>query len=164
MGIEELLAGRLFQIAFVVDDLDEALRRYTAVLGGEPWRCYMFSAAIHRTCEYRGAPRDFTARLALNDGSPQIELIEPVRGPSIHRDWLEERGEGVHHVGVVVESVQAATTRMEEAGYDAIQSGTGFGADGDGAYAYFDTRRDLGVVVEAVEPPGRMPDPEFVWP
>jgi hypothetical protein len=32
-----------------------------------------------------------------------------------------------------------------------------FGADGDGAAAYFDTEDALGFLVEAVEPPSRMP-------
>ena len=164
MGVEELLGGRLFQIAFVVEDLEQGLERYTRVLGGAPWRCYTFSASLHSTCDYRGGPTDFSARLALNDASPQIELIEPVHGPSIHREWLDQCGEGVHHLGVIVESVAAATAHMEAAGYERIQSGAGFGTGGDGAYAYFDARRELGLVLEAVEPPRRMPDAEFVWP
>lgn len=53
---------------------------------------------------------------------------------------------------------------MAAAGYEVVQAGSGFGVDGDGAYAYFDTWRDIGLSIEAVEPPGRMPDPDFVWP
>jgi hypothetical protein len=162
--IESLLPGRVFQVAFVVRDLDAALGRYTGLLGGAPWRCYAFSAAIHRSASYRGGPTDFSVRLALSDTSPQYELIEPQRGPGIHADWLEERGEGFHHLGVVVDSLDEATARMKAAGYDTVQTGAGFGGDGDGAYAYFDTTRDLGFVVEAVEPPGRMPDPDRIWP
>ena len=164
MLAEELVGGRLFQIAFVVPDLQSALDRYTALLSGAPWRCYTFSAAWHSSAEYRGRPTDFVARLALNDGSPQLELIEPVSGPSTHADWLDERGEGVHHLGLLVESVTAARSRMERTGYETVQAGSGFGVDGDGEYAYFDTRRDLGLLLEAVEPPGRLPDPERVWP
>lgn len=164
MDVERLIDGRLFQMAFVVCDFDSALARYTTVLGGAPWRCYTFSAALHRRCEYRGGSTEFASRLALNDGSPQLELIEPLRGSSIHREWLDERGEGFHHVGMVVDSVEAATDRMTQAGYDVVQSGSGFGMDGDGAYAYFDTVRELGFFVEAVEPPRRLPDPDFVWP
>jgi catechol 2,3-dioxygenase-like lactoylglutathione lyase family enzyme len=164
VDVETLLEGRVFQMAFVVRDLEAALRSYTAVLGGAPWRCYTFSAAIHRACEYRGGPTDFSVRLALNGGSPQFELIEPRNGPGIHDDWLRERGEGFHHLGVIVASLDAATARMAASGYEAIQTGSGFGADGDGAYAYFDTTRDLGFVVEAVEPPTRMPDPDEIWP
>ena len=156
--------GQLFQIAFVVRDLDAALDRYTRILGGAPWRIFTFSAAIHREAEYRGGPTDFSVQLALNGTSPQYELIEPQSGRGIHQDWLDERGEGFHHVGVIVESLVEATARMAAGGYDAVQTGAGFGAAGDGAYAYFDTIRDLGCYVEAVEPPERMPEPDRLWP
>jgi catechol 2,3-dioxygenase-like lactoylglutathione lyase family enzyme len=164
VNVESLVDGELFQIAFVVRDLDAALDRYTRVLGGAPWRVFTFSAAMHREAEYRGGPTDFSARLALNGTSPQYELIEPEQGPAIHQDWLDERGEGFHHVGVIVDSLAATVERMAAAGYEAVQTGSGFGANGDGAYAYFDTVADLGCYVEAVDPPARMPDPERVWP
>jgi methylmalonyl-CoA/ethylmalonyl-CoA epimerase len=162
--LETLVDGQLFQIAFVVRDLDAALERYTRVLGGAPWRIFTFSGAIHREAAYHGDPTDFAVRLALNGTSPQYELIEPQRGPGIHQDWLDERGEGFHHVGVIVASLETAVERMAAAGYQAIQTGAGFGAAGDGAYAYFDTVADLGCFVEAVEPPANMPDPDGVWP
>ena len=162
--VAALLDGEIFQIGFVVRDLDAALERHTRVLGGAPWRCWTFSAAIHREAVYRGAPTEFSVRLALNGTSPQFELIEPVSGRGVHGEWLDEHGEGFHHLGVIVDSVEAATQRMAVVGYEAVQVGRGFGADGDGVYAYFDTACDLGYLVEAVEPPQRMPDPERIWP
>jgi methylmalonyl-CoA/ethylmalonyl-CoA epimerase len=162
--VEALVGGEVFQIAYVVRDLDAALERYARVLGGAPWRIFTFSAAIHREASYRGGPTDFSVRLALNGTSPQYELIEPVSGAGVHGAWLEERGEGFHHVGVIVASVAATVERMAAAGYEAVQTGSGFGAGGDGSYAYFDTAADLGFLVEAVEPPERMPDPDRTRP
>jgi hypothetical protein len=60
--------------------------------------------------------------------------------------------------------VQRAVEQMARAGYEVTQSGSGFGAAGDGVYAYFGTEADLGVSIEAVEPPDRMPPPDFLWP
>lgn len=161
---EALVGGGVFQIAFVVRDLDDALDRYTRVLGGAPWRIFTFSAAIHRKAAYRGGATDFSVRLALNGTSPQYELIEPEHGPGVHQEWLDEHGEGFHHVGVIVDSIDATVERMAAAGYEAVQTGAGFGPGGDGRYAYFDTTRDLGFLVEAVEPPEHMPDPDRIWP
>lgn len=109
-------------------------------------------------------PNRLSAGLALNNGSPQLELVEPRKGPSIHADWLAERGEGMHHVGVIVDSLAHAVSAMSQAGYPVIQSGAGFGAARDGAYAYFDTTAHLGLIVEAVEPPDHMPEADFVRP
>ena len=111
--------------------------------------------------QYRGEPAEWSLRLLLNSRSPQFELIEPLDGPSIHADWLAERGEGFHHLGYLVESLAQTTAEMEAIGHRAIARIHSFGADGDGAAAYFDTEEALGFLVEAVEPPARMPPTDF---
>ena len=148
----------------VVSDLDLALQRYTEIFGETRWRIYTFGP--HGRHEYYDAPTTFTVRLALNDASPQIELIQPLEGDSIHRDWLAERGEGLHHIGVVVPSVAAAIDAMTALGCPLMQSGSGFGVggEGDGAYAYIDATATLGVIVEPIEPPSSLPPPDAIWP
>ncbi len=149
-----------FQIAFVVRDLERATREFDARLAAGPWRGWVFGPQGQGR-EYRGRPADWTLRLVLNDSSPQFELIEPLDGPSIHADWLDERGEGFHHIGYVVESLERTTAEMEAAGHPPIARIHSFGADGDGAAAYYDTAEALGFLVEAVEPPSRMPPTDF---
>jgi methylmalonyl-CoA/ethylmalonyl-CoA epimerase len=150
-----------FQIAFVVRDLERAVREFDARLDAGPWRGWVFGPhGLGR--EYHGSPAEWTLRLVLNNRSPQYELIEPLDGPSIHADWLEERGEGFHHVGYVVESVERTTAEMEAAGHPAIARIHSFGAAGDGAAACYDMADALGFVVEAVEPPAQMPPTDFV--
>ena len=57
------------------------------------------------------------AFIAASAGShPQYELVEPLAGPSIHADWLEERGSGFHHVGYVVESLERLPPRWRPPG------------------------------------------------
>ena len=97
----------------------------------------------------------------MNERSPQYELIEPLDGPSIHAEWLEERGEGFQHVAYHVESLERIAAEMEAAGHPAVARIHAFGADGDGAAAYFDTAAALGFLVEAVESPARMPPTDF---
>ena len=141
-------------------DLEHAVREFEARLSAGPWRGWLFGPQGEGR-EYRGAPADWTLRLALNNGSPQYELIEPVTAPSIHADCLAERGEGFHHVAYVVDSVAAVTAEMEAAGHPAIARIHGFGAAGDGAAAYYDTADALGFLVEALEPPSEMPPVDF---
>src|SRR5262249_13774057 len=138
-----------------------AAREFDARLAAGPWRGWVFGPQGEGR-EYRGRPSEWTLRLALNDRSPQYELIEPLDGPSVHADWLAERGEGFQHVGYVVDSLTRTTAEMEAAGHPAIARIHSFGAAGDGAAAYFDTAEVLGFVVEAVEPPARMPLPDFL--
>ena len=149
-----------FQIAFVVRDLERAAREFDRKLSAGPWRGWVFGPQGQGR-EYRGLPAAWTLRLALNERSPQYELIQPLDGPSIHGEWLEEHGEGFHHVGYVVRSLAQTTAEMEAAGHPAIARIHSFGAAGDGAAAYYDTADTLGFLVEAVEPPSRMPSTDF---
>jgi hypothetical protein len=149
-----------FQVAFVVRDLDHFVAKFDGLLMAGPWRGWVFGPHGQGR-EYRGAPAEWTLRLVLSSGSPQYEVIQPLDGPSIHADWLEERGGGFHHVGYVVRSLEETTAEMEAAGHPVIARIHSFGADRDGAAAYYDTADALGFLVEAVEPPARMPAPDF---
>lgn len=158
-----LLGGRVFQLAFVVRDLEVALERYSSTLAAAPWRVFDISSETFGVNLYRGRLAEFTVGLALNDVSPQLELIQPRSGESAWAESLRERGEGFHHVGVLVDSVDEAVERMAAVGCETIQSGRGFGLDGDGAYAYFDAVDRVGCVLEAVEPFGAFIGPDRVW-
>ena len=150
-----------FQIAFVVADLERAARTFDQLLPAGPWRGWIFGPQGEGR-EYRGRPAAWTLRLALAGRSPQYELIQPLAGPSIHADWLAERGEGFHHVGYVVRSLAETTMEMEAAGHPAVARIHSFGADGDGAAAYYDTAEALGFLVEVVEPPVALPPTDFM--
>lgn len=149
-----------FQIAFVVRDIERAVWEFDARLSAGPWRGWIFGPQGQGR-EYHGAPAEWTLRLVLNERSPQYELIEPLDGPSIHADWLEQKGEGFHHVAYVVDSLARVTAEMEAAGHPVIARIHSFGAADDGAAAYFDTGGELGFFVEVVEPPVQMPPADF---
>lgn len=53
---------------------------------------------------------------------------------------------------------------MVSAGYDLLQSGHGYGLDGDGGFAFFDTIDDFGILLEGIEVPRRRRPPDGVWP
>jgi methylmalonyl-CoA/ethylmalonyl-CoA epimerase len=149
-----------FQIAFVVHDLERTAREFNARLAAGPWRGWIFGPQA-RGREYHGRPANWTLRMALNSRSPQYELIQPLDGPSVHADWLRERGEGFHHVGYIVGSLERTTAEMEAAGHPVIARVHSYGAAGDGAAAYYDTADVLGFLVEAVEPSSGLPPPDF---
>ena len=153
------------QVAVVVRDLDAAMRRYSDQLGVGPWDVYTYGPHRMHTMTLRGETRPYVMKLALAFiGTTMYELIESVDGPNIYEEFLAERGEGLHHLGYYVESIDDAIAEMETKGYALLQSGRGFGVDGDGAYAYFDTELDLGCIVEAIERPRTMPEPERRFP
>lgn len=153
------------QIAVVVRDLDAAMRHYSDKLSIGPWDVYTYGPHRLHTMTFRGERRPYVMKLALAFVGPTMyELIESVEGPNIYEEFLAESGEGLHHLGYYVSNIDDAIAEMAAKGYALLQSGRGFGVDGDGAYAYFDTERDLGCIVEAIELPRAMPEPEQRFP
>jgi methylmalonyl-CoA/ethylmalonyl-CoA epimerase len=160
-----MLVGRpVGQVGILVRDLDRALERYSSLWGLGPWAGYEYGPDTVPALTYRGEPGEYIMRIALTGSGPQVELIEPLQGPSIYHEWLESHTEGVHHLGIYVDSIDDAISEMDAAGYVLLQSGAGYGLDGDGGYGYFDTERDFGLVLEAIEVPRRRREPDFTWP
>ena len=160
----ELAGGRPGQVGIVVESLELAMAGYGVPAHMKPaWRIWTYDGAVLSERIFRGTPGHFVMRLALGGGEPQIELIEPIAGPSIYHEWIAERGYGLHHLGFYVPDTRAAITEMEDAGYPLLQAGFGFGADGSGGFAYFDTQDAVGYIVEAIEVPRERRSPESLW-
>jgi methylmalonyl-CoA/ethylmalonyl-CoA epimerase len=165
MTPSELFGGRpVGQIGIVVRDLERAFEQYGGRWGLGPWIGYVYGPETVPRLTYRGEPGRYSMRIALAGASPQVELVQPLEGPSIYEEWLEAGRGGLHHVAVYTDSLDEAIASVRDAGYDVLQSGQGYGLDGDGGYAYFDTERDFDVIVEAIEVPKRRREPDFVWP
>ena len=147
--------GNVGQVGILVTDLDTAIDLYGRAFGIEEWHCYHYDQEFlpwSRMGEEEGA---FAMKLAMGGSNPQVELIQPLAGPSIYEDFIQGGRMGLHHIGVFVDSLDAAIALMTESGYRVTQTGRGYGLAGDGGFAYFDTDRDLGVVIEAIEVPAR---------
>ena len=150
------------QVAVVVRDLDAAMANYLK-LGIGPWDVYTYGPHRLPVMTYRGRDRPHVHKIALAFVGPTMyELIQSIEGPNVYEDFLEQHGEGLHHLGYSVTDIDAEIERMASLGYPLLQSGRGFGVDGDGAYAYFDTESAIGCIVEAVWFPREMPPPEYV--
>jgi methylmalonyl-CoA/ethylmalonyl-CoA epimerase len=150
---------RADQIGIVVRDLESAIERYSATFDCTRWVIYTYGPQSVKEPTFRGGPGTYEMRLALPDSDPQVELIQPLKGPSLYHEWLDEHGEGLHHIGMRVPDLDEG---IRERGYPVLQSGRGYGLDGDGGFAYLDTEKDLGVILELIEVPKRRREPEAV--
>ncbi len=152
------------QCAVVVRDLDEAVRRWSAQLRIGPWTAYHLAPPRLQGMRYQGEEVEFSLRHALAwQGELQFELVQPLEGPSIFADHLQAHGEGLHHVGRYVADHPAAVAEALASGFVELQSARGFGAEGDGAFAYF-RHPDIALIVELISAPRVRIEPEFVYP
>jgi catechol 2,3-dioxygenase-like lactoylglutathione lyase family enzyme len=153
------------QVAIVVRDLEASVRTYWDLLRIGPWTAYDLTPEVLQDTYYQERPCSFGLRHALAwKGDVQFELVQPTVGPSIFADHLEQHGEGLHHVGIYVPDHQKAVAEVQAQGFRLLQRARGFGATGDGAFAYFATDDPLALIVELIEAPTVRREPAFVYP
>jgi catechol 2,3-dioxygenase-like lactoylglutathione lyase family enzyme len=153
---------RIVQVGIVVNDLKEAVKRYYHVLGFGPWSVYKYAPPEMENITYRGNKSDlsFFAAFTWVDNL-QIELIQPLNGPSIYHEHLEKKGEGLHHIKEYVDDAQKVIEEFKRKGIEVIQSGR----FGPGEYYYFDTEPVLGITFEISTGGGRKHrEPDWRYP
>lgn len=166
-ALPELLRGRRpEQVALIVPDLVQGVATWSELGGFDQWRVYSYHPGNTEGMSYRGAEGDFEMRLAFTPGptaenrAPQFELVQAVAGRSIYSEWVERHGYGLHHLGFYVPSIAQAMDAMRAEGHEPIQTGFGYGLDGDGGFAYYELDALPGLVVELIEVPARRREPE----
>jgi methylmalonyl-CoA/ethylmalonyl-CoA epimerase len=142
--VPRIRIGAISQIGIVVNDVAKAVERYWTTLGVGPWRIYRIEPPILEEVTLRGKPVVISMRVALAQSGPvQLELIEPLEGPSIYAEFLAERGEGLHHIQSRVEDPDGMLTAFKEMGINVLMSAK----VGDNVY-YMDSEPLLGIIYE----------------
>ena len=86
------------QVALIVRDLDATIAEYADRFGIGPWRVINCAPPRLTDMRIRGEPVPYSMKLAVaRTGNTMWEIIEPVDGPSIYQEFLDEHGEGLHH-------------------------------------------------------------------
>jgi methylmalonyl-CoA/ethylmalonyl-CoA epimerase len=83
-------------------------------------------------------------------GESTIELVQPTSSESTVAQYLETRGEGLHHLALEVEDIEAALTELDRQGYRLIDRTPRRGAEG--RIAFLHPRSTGRVLIELVEP------------
>jgi methylmalonyl-CoA/ethylmalonyl-CoA epimerase len=136
------------QVGIIVKDIDKAANAWAQLLGVEVPAVSVAEGHSSRPTRYNDNPSDATAKLAFfSMDNLQIELIQPVKGPSTWHDFLDQHGEGIHHIAFQVKDINGMEKKFEIQGISTVQSG---GWDG-GAYSYVNASNDLGCILELLE-------------
>ena len=154
----------IMQVCIVVKDLRKYVGNYWEKLGIGPWKLRHFTNEIVREYKVDGKPveDEFDFHIATCQiGRVEFEIIQPVKGPNCYFRFLEEKGEGLHHVKVPIEKEEVGEmVRYFEAGGNPILQ-TGW-VDGD-FHAYPDTQDDLAMMIE-LGVPGPIDVPYELYP
>lgn len=143
-----LASSRMVQVGLVVRNVEESAKRYAAVFGVPVPSAHETDALEKTHMAHRGKPSTARAKLAFfNMGSLSLELIEPIGGPSTWQEFLDTKGEGVHHIAFEVPDSEAEAQSLAGHGIPLVQKGDYTG----GRYAYFESEPVLGVALELLQ-------------
>lgn len=124
-------------IAVAVHDLNEAIERFSALLGIEPFG--------QQDVESEGVAIAF---FAATKTSTKLELLAPLSDSSTLYTFLQKRGEGMHHIAYRSHNIEEDAKRWAALGYRQI--GEIRRAYGDHRACFFHPRELHGVLVELV--------------
>jgi len=140
--------GTIVQIGVVVKDIEKASAAYADLLGVAVPKWSWTDTEDKAHTQFKGKPSPARAKLAFIElKNITLELIEPDRNPSTWREFLDAKGEGVHHIAFEIKGMDKKTALLAKKGMPLLQKGDYEG----GRYAYIDGAAKLGLILELLE-------------
>lgn len=127
---------KIDHIGIVVHNIQTALQVYQAALG--------LSLA-----EVADIPDQQVQVAFLPIGDSNIELVQPTTGDTGIANFLEKRGEGIHHICIEVQDIEAALAQLKAHGVPLIDEEPRQGAHG--RVAFLHPKGAHGVLIELVQ-------------
>ena len=143
---------KILQVGFIVRDIEKTRQYFADFLGVEPPPICDGGPYEVNQATLRGEPiPESNCLMAFFSVAPgiTIELIQPNGKPSAWQEYLDEHGEGMHHLGIAVNNTDEKLAACEAFGLPLIQRGK-YG-NGGGEYAYVDAREKLKCFIETLE-------------
>ena len=140
--------GPVVQVGLVVRDAEATAKAWTDRFNfGEAkfvdWP--PVGSTLAESSTYRGERGNFRMRLGfIETPSIQIEFIQPLEGGSVYAEFLEEHGEGIHHILFLVDDPKDVARKI---GVPIALSGGSFLNPG-ALWTYLDTQELLGCMIE----------------
>jgi len=137
--MEANMPRRIDHVAIIVRNIEQALAFYRDTLGIIPR-------------EIKEVPTEQVRIAFLPMGGPggsEIELIEPTNPDSSLARFLEKRGEGLHHICLEVDDIDAALADMQAKGAPVLDKQPRLAAEGRAIFLH--PRGTNGVLLELVE-------------
>lgn len=138
------------QVAWVVKDIEAAKRFFAETIGEAKLSDTFTIDASQYDGTYYGKPSDAITRVVVAySGGAFLELIEPVSGNCVFRDFLDENPNGgIQHIAyrIPVADLDNRIAGFNAKGFDVISS---FDTP-IAKIVFFDTRKEIGVMTEVM--------------
>lgn len=123
-------------IAMLVEDMESLLRVFTEV----------FNLTVSKRIEF---PEGKIKVAFLDLGELQLEIIQPTGPDTPFARYLETKGQGLHHLALEVDDIEAALQTVRQAGLKLEDEVPRLGAGGQ--IAYLDPETASGIYLQFVQ-------------
>jgi methylmalonyl-CoA/ethylmalonyl-CoA epimerase len=133
-------------VGVIVKDMDKTIDYLSSVgiapfvmPGGKKWIEVSFNGELH------GKPAAWKVKISnAKLGNGELELLQPSGGPSLLQEFLDNHGEGLHHIGYITDNLERDIKALAKQGVKVLTSASAEG----GGFAYFDTGVNGGIITE----------------
>jgi len=145
---------KLVHVGIPVLDLDKTLKDYESmgIASFNPER--LIDSSNFSEYQINGKTPDpvVKTRVAMGEVGPLgIELLQPVQGETVHKEFLESVGTGIGHIAYAVDDLEAEIAKMVGKGFPVILSFTRKGEEHRSG-VYIDTRSTFSnLIIELVQ-------------
>ena len=129
------------QVSFAVNDIDEVIEAWSSMYGIGPW-----TFAENGGTDAKGRPWKIRMAFAYI-GPVQIELVQCTEGRIFQSRFLENWGEGLHHLGFYVDDLETEVAKL-------VERGAKLFIHDPGRFAYLDSGGPGGAIFELMQRPG----------
>jgi len=131
--------NKIDHIGIAVQDIEAALKVYRDALG-------------LKLTKTEFVPEQAVKIAFLPTGESEIELVQPTTDDSGIARYMARRGEGIHHICLQVDDIEATMAQMAAQGLELIDKTPRVGSAGQ-KYAFVHPKSAHGVLIELYEKP-----------
>ena len=146
---EKIMLREIVHVCVVVRNVEKTAKVLSEMFGIGPFEIRLkhypsSKASIH------GKPVEYTLKFGYSKVGPiTLELVETVEGKTIYQEFLEEHGEGLHHIGFPAPlPFDEELEKWRKTGIDPLQISRL--DDPEEGWAYMDTQGLVGFIIEVL--------------
>ena len=125
---------KIEHIGIAVKNLDSSNNLFSKLLGKPPYKTELVESEKVETSFFQ-------------IGDSKLELLYPTAEGGAITKYLQQRGEGIHHIAFAVEDIHAEIERLKAEGFQAISDKPKKGADNKMVF-FFHPKSANGVLIE----------------
>jgi len=105
---------KLHHVGYIVEDAEKSAQHFKTFYGVEDFAVYDFRPS--KAWSYGEEVKEYQLKIAMSttkNGETGIEIIQPIVGKGVHKDFIESGNSGMHHVCIAVDKEEYDTYRND---------------------------------------------------